>query len=167
MEKIRKSSNIAAKIAKVFRTFCIIGVVFSVIGAICGFAMTGYINQYYQNADNLLAAKASLDADMGVFSILPFDSWKASGNFGVFFAVQLLCLAVILCAYIYLFSVLKTTMENIRDTGRAYPEEEASKYKAKFIAVTVMTLLFGGLVEAVIAGIVLCGLYNVTSVSEK
>ena len=166
MDKIKKSSNIAANVAKVFRTFCIIGIVFSVIGAVCGFAMNGQINQYYQNADNLMAAKGSLDADMGVFSFLPFDSLKASGNYGLFFAVQLLCLAVILCAYIYLFTVLKKTMETIRDTGRAYPEEESSKAKTKFIIVTVMILLFSGLVESVIVGIVLCGLYNVTYVSE-
>ena len=57
-------------------------------------------------------------------------------------------------------------METIRDTGRAYPEEESSKAKTKFIIVTVMILLFSGLVESVIVGIVLCGLYNVTYVSE-
>lgn len=167
MEKIKKSSNIAAKIAKVFRTFCIIGIVFSVLGAICGFVMNGYIKQYYQNADNLMAAQGSLDADMGVFSFLPFDSLKASGNYGVFFAVQLLCLAIVLCAYIYLFTVLKTTMENIRDTGRAYPDDCSLKAKKKYIAITIMLLLFSGLVEAVIAGIVLCGLYNVTSISDR
>ena len=167
METIKKSSNIAAKIAKIFRTFCIIGIVFSVIGAVCGFAMNGYINQYYQNADNIIAAQSSLDADMGVFSFLPFDSLKAAGNYGMFFSIQLLCLVIVLCAYLFLFSVLKTAMENIRDTGRAYSEEDAAKAKKNFIFAAVFILLFNGVFEAVVAGILLCGLYNVTFVSER
>ena len=167
METIKKSSNIAANVAKVFRTFCIIGIVFCVLGAVCGFAMNGYINQYYQNADNIIAAQSSLDADMGIFSFLPFDSLKEAGNYGIFFALQLLCLVIILCAYLYLFSVFKTALENIRDTGRAYSEEDAANAKKKYIIVTVFILLFNGVFEAVVAGILLCGLYNVTFVSER
>ena len=64
MEKIKKSSNTAVKIAKALRTLSIIGLVFSVLGAICGFAMNGFINQYYQDPGNLAAAQGSLEADM-------------------------------------------------------------------------------------------------------
>ena len=167
MEKIQKSSNTAAKVAKIFRTLSIVGIVFSVLGAICGFAMAGFINQYYQDPNNVLAAQGSLEADMGIFSFLPFDSLKASGNYGAFFAVQLLCFAVSLLVFIYLFTVLKKVMENIRDTGRAYAEADAEKTKRDFIIITVLLLVFSGLVEAVIAGILLCGLYNVTAVSGQ
>lgn len=166
MEKIRKSSNIAANVAKVLRTFCLIGLIFSVLGAVCGFALNGYVNQYYQSEENLLAAQSSLDADMGIFSLLPFDSLKASGNYGIFFAVQLLCLIVILIAHMYLFSVLKKAMENIRDTGRAYAAEDAAKTKKSFIIVTILIVLFGELSEAIVVGILLCGLYNVTAARD-
>ena len=80
---------------------------------------------------------------------------------------QLLCLVIILCAYLYLFSVLKTALENVRDTGRAYSAEDAANAKKKYIIVTVFILLFSGVFEAVVAGILLCGLYNVTFVSER
>ena len=167
MEKIKKSSNIAANVAKVFRTLSIVGIVMSVIGAICGFAMQGYIAQFYENPDNLMAAQGSLEADMGVFSFLPFESIKAAGNYGVYFGLQLLCFAVSLCVFAYLFSVLKKVMENIRDTGRAYAEADAAKTRKSFIIITVLLLFFSGLVEAVIAGILFCGLYNVTAVSGQ
>ena len=124
-------------------------------------------NRYYQDADNVIAAQGSLDADMGVFSFLPFDSLKAAGNYGMFFSIQLLCLVIVLCAYLFLFSVLKTAMENIRDTGRAYSEEDAAKAKKNFIFAAVFILLFNGVFGAVVAGILLCGLYNVTFVSER
>ena len=51
----------------------------------------------------------------------------------MFFSIQLLCLVIVLCAYLFLFSVLKTAMENIRDTGRAYSEEDAAKAAQKKI----------------------------------
>ena len=58
-------------------------------------------------------------------------------------------------------------MENIRDTGIAYAEADAAKTRKSFIIITVLLLFFSGLVEAVIAGILFCGLYNVTAVSGQ
>lgn len=162
MESIKKSSNRAVKIANALRVMAIVGLVFAVLGAICGFAMNGYINQYYSDPQNLAAAQGSLNADMGIFSIINFESIKDAGNYGVFFALQLLCFGVTLIVYIYLFSVLKKTMINVRDTGRAFAEEEAPKYRKSFIILTIILLLFSGLGTAIVAGIILCGLYNVT-----
>ncbi len=164
--KNKESSGTAAKIAKLLRTFCIIGMIFSVVGAVLGFTMQENIARYYIDADNVMAARGSLDADMGIFSFLPFDSLKAAGNYGAFFALQLICLAVIFCVHIYLFTVLRTAMENIRDSGRAYPAEDAGKTKKSFIAVTIIILLFSGLIEAAVTGILLCGLYNVTAARD-
>ncbi|SDB43832.1 hypothetical protein [Butyrivibrio sp. INlla16] len=167
MEKIKKSTNTAVKVAGVFKTLSIVGLIGCVVGAVLSFAMSGFIAQYYSDPNNLVAAQNSLDADMGIFGFIPFDSLKDSGAYGAFFGIQLLCAAVSAFVYVYLFSVLKKVMENIRDTGRSYAEADAAKVKTSFIIITVLLFLFSGLVEAVIAGILLCGLYNVTAVSGQ
>ena len=167
MEKIQKSSNTAVTIAKVLRTFSIIGLVFSVLGAVCGFAMNGFINQYYQDPSNVAAAQSSLEADMGIFGLIPFTSIKEGGNFGIFFAIQLLCCAVVCVAFIYIFGMLKKTMENVRDTGKAFALSETATYKKTFIITSILILLFVNLVPALIAGILLIGLFNVTVAGQS
>lgn len=167
MEKIRKSSNTAVKIAKVLRTLSIIGLVFSVLGAICGFAMNGFINQYYQDPNNLAAAQGSLEADMGIFGLIPFTGIKEAGNYGVFFAIQLLCYGIICIVYIYIFGALKKALENVRDTGKAFVISEAASYKKTFIIIDILILFFVGLFPAIISCILLIGLFNVTVAEQS
>jgi len=167
MDKIKKSQGTAVKAAKICRTLSIIWVVCAGVGAILSVVMGEFIAQYYSDPSNVAAASASLDADMGIFSFLPFDSMKEAGNYGLFFAVQLLCAAVSGCVYVYLFSILTKVMESIRDTGKAFDEADASKIKNSFIIITVLLFLFSGLFEAVIAGVLLCGLYNMTLAAKN
>lgn len=163
MEKIRKSAGTASKIAGICRTLCIVWLVFCVLGAVCSFAMQGFIAQFYENPDNLLKAQESLNADMGIFNFINFESIKEAGNFGVFFGIQLICSGVVALVYIYLFTNLKKCMMNICDTGKAFLEADAPSYKKSFIILTIALFLFNGLGTAIIAGIILCGLYNVTA----
>ena len=167
MEMIKKSSNTAVKIAKALRTLSIIGLVFSVLGAICGFAMNGFINQYYQDPGNLAAAQGSLEADMGIFGLIPFAGIRESGNYGVFFGIQLLCYGIVCIVFIYLFGALKKTMENVRDTGKAFAISEADSYKKTFIIIDLLILFFVGLFPALISCVLLIGLFNVTVAGQS
>ena len=158
----KKSQETAVKVARICRTLSIIWVVCAGVGAILSVVMSGFIAQYYLDPANVAAASASLNANMGIFSFLPFDSLKEAGSYGLFFAIQLLCAAVSGCVYVYLFSILTKVMESIRDTGKAFGEADASKTRTSFMIITVLLFIFSGLFEAVIAGVLLCGLYNMT-----
>ncbi len=167
MENTNKSAGTAVKVANALKVISIVGVVFCIVGAICGFALNGFINEYYSDPNNVAAAKASIEADMGIFRIIPFDTFKDSGNYGVFFGVQLLCSALVCVAYVYVFASIKKILENVRDTGKAFLQEEAKKYKSTYIVITILLICFSGISIGLIAGLLLCGLYNVTVASQQ
>ena len=168
MEKIKSSSGKMAKFAGVLGIFAIVCAVLCVIGAVMGFAMNGFINQYYSDPEHINAAAGSLNADMGIFNILPFDAIRDAGNYGIYFGLQLLCAAVICGVYVYLFITLKKVLSNIGETGAAFAESESGKFKVNFIIITVIFVLFKGLAVGAIVGLILFGLYNVSlAVSKK
>ena len=167
MDKKKSFTGKMAKFAGVLGVFTIVCAVLCIIGAVMGFAMNGFINQYYADPENMKAVAGSLNADMGVFSILPFESIKAAGNYGVYFGLQLLCAAVICGVYVYLFFTLKKVLSNIADTGAAFTEAEAGSYKVNFIVITVIFVLFEGLAAGAVVGMILCGLYSVSVAARK
>ena len=162
METKFKSAKTAAKIANVLRILSIVGLVAAILMAIGSFAMAGYINQYYQDPANVAAASGSLEADMGVFGFLPFDTLREAGNYGVFFGLQSICWGLIMALNVFLYTILKKIMVNIRETGAAFAPADAASYKRNFTILTILVLIVIGLSAGIIAGILLCGLYNVT-----
>ena len=157
----------AIRFANVCKVLAVVVVILGIIGAVCGFAMNGFINGYYENPDNIATAAQSLDADMGIFGVLPFDSIKAAGNYGVFFGLQLLCMSVCALVYVYLFGTIRKTLQSIYDTGRAFSDADAAKAKTRYVILTMIMLLFKGAVAAAVTGLVLCGLYAVTLGKEE
>ncbi|WP_026665654.1 hypothetical protein [Butyrivibrio sp. FC2001] len=97
MEGIKKNANIAANTAKVFRNLFVVGIVLSVVGAILSILMAGFVNMYYQDPEKVAMAAGSLDADMGFFNFIKMANLVERGLYGQYFAIQLLCCAV-LCA---------------------------------------------------------------------
>lgn len=168
MEKKKNNSGKMAKLAGVLGVLAIVCGVLCIVGAVMGFAMNGVINQYYSDSENLKAASGSLNADMGVFNILPFNAIKEAGNYGIYFGLQLLCVAVICGVYVYLFFTVKKVLSNIGENGAAFAETEAGKCKINFIIITVIFVLFNGLAVGAFVGLILLGLYNVSlAVAEK
>ena len=50
MENTNKSAVTAVKVANALKVISIVGVVFCRVGAICGFALNGFINEYYPSS---------------------------------------------------------------------------------------------------------------------
>lgn len=162
METKFKSAGTAAKIANVLRILSIVGLVAAILMAIGSFAMGGYINQYYQDPANVSAASGSLEADMGVFGFLPFDELKAAENYGVFFGLQSICWGLIMALNVFLYTILRNIMRNIKEVGAAFAPSESGSFKRNAIILTILVTCVIGLSAGIISGILLCGLYNLT-----
>ena len=162
MDKVRKHAGRAAAIMNALRIIFLILIVACVIGAVMGFAMGGYISMYYNDPSNLERAMPSLNAEMGIFGFLPFATLKSSGQYGAFFALQLLCWGVTLRVYEYTFKVLCRIFGNIRDKGTAFDMEGSKKEKRAYIIITILSILFHGILNGLITGFVLCALFLVS-----
>lgn len=162
MDKIRKHAGRAAAIMNTLRIIFLVLIVACVIGAVMGFAMGGYISMYYNDPSNLERAMPSLNAEMGIFGFLPFAALKSSGQYGAFFALQLLCWGVTMLVYEYTFKVLCRIFGNIRDKGTAFDIEGSKKEKRAFVIITILSILFHGFLNGLITGFVLCALFLVS-----
>ncbi len=151
-----------AKVAHIFKNMFRVFAIMCVVFGIMGFALNGYINMYYSDPANVAQASSSLDADMGIFKVLPFDSLKESGQFGMYFGLQLLCLAVTCIVLMYVFLTLKKMLMNIQETGAAFTPEQQGNAKKTYIILTVLLALFVGFLAALVGGLLLGGVYKLT-----
>ena len=160
-EKIRPAG--LAKVAHIFRGLFLGAGIACVVGAVMSFAMNGFINLYYSDPANLGQAANSLDADMGIFKILPFETLAAEGQYGIYFGLQLLCAAVSCAVLVYVFIVIRNVLMNIREKGAAFAPEEEKKYKITFIVVTILLAAFtDSLIAGVAAGLLFGGIFMLT-----
>ncbi len=162
MEGIKKNANIAANIAKAIRNLFVVGIVGSIVGAVLAILMAGFINMYYQDPEKLATAAGSLNADMGFFNVIKMANLTESGLYAQYFAVQLICCAVLCAIYFFLFKVLHKNLSSIRDNGYAFDKYSEKKTKNSYIAIVVLLVLFQGMGEGIIVGLILCGLFLVT-----
>lgn len=162
MEDIKKHANTIVKITKTLKILAVIVVACMTISMVASFVMTGYINEFYQNAANLELAASSLSADMGVFRFINFQRLADQGNYGIYFGVQSLCAAIIALIYVYLFVYLEKIMTSIRDNGYAFDQTQESKTKIAFVIISLLMFFFNGFSTGVIVAIILCALFLTT-----
>ena len=163
LEIIKKRCNTSAKVIRILQIFAIIGIIASLIGAICCFTMKDTINKGV--AESVASGKTKIENVKISNGLLDFtvnyEEFYKEGNYATPITINCAIAAVITSVVYYLLSLFKKIFENLVKEDNPFSDKILNNLKICFIIITVVLALFVGLCPGVIAGLLGWCIYSI------
>lgn len=163
--KIKKNSKTIKTLIQILLIIFIIGAVGCLVG-ICGIAMTKdlvneSIAQGVSNGSATFNVSSTGNGNMFVWNISNLQTLADEGKYNV--VLQILCLiGLVNCIVLYfVFHFFRSIFISIEQSESPFTEDVLKKLKIVFIALTIFVLFSFGLLQAIIAGLIMRGFYYI------
>ena len=163
LENIRKRCVTSKKVISILQVIAIVGIVASLIGAICCFTMKDTINNGI--AESVAQGKTKIEDVLisnGLLSIaVNYDGFYKEGNYATPAAINCVIAIAITSMVCYLLGLFKKIFENLINEDNPFSDKILNNLKNCFIIITVILTLSVGLGPGVIAGLLGWCIYSI------
>ena len=163
LETIKKRCVTSKKVISILQAIAIVGIVGSLIGAICCFTMKDTINNGI--AESVAQGKTKIEdvkISNGLLSVaVNYEEFYKEGNYATPAAINCVIAIAITSMVCYLLGLFKKIFENLINEDNPFSDKILNNLKNCFIIITVILTLSVGLGPGVIAGLLGWCIYSI------
>ena len=168
LETIKKRCVTSKKVISILQVIAIIGIVASLIGAICCITMKDTINNGI--AESVAQGKTKIEdvkiknvkISSGLLDIMiDYEEFYKTGNYATPVTIKCVIATVITSIVCYLLGLFKKIFDNLINEDNPFSDKILNNLKNCFIVITVILVVFVGIGPGVIGGLLCWCIYSI------